>query len=123
MPDRKRYCELGGMFCRQAYAMDGEPSCRLTEGALSGKDMCVRVVHQREKQRVALWFEENGWQKRFLFMRGVSYQKDDIELIVDSRSVIFNRKRLETQDEIKNTLTSLLPNWLIEMLIERKKVS
>ena len=103
--------------------MDGEPSCRLTEGTLSSKDVCVRVARQRDKQRVALWFEENGWQKRILFMRGVSYQKDDNELIIDSRSAIFNRKRLETQDEIKNTLTSLLPNWLIEMLVERKKVS
>lgn len=123
MPDRKRYCELGGMFCRHAYTRDSEPSCRLTEGALSGKDMCVRVAHQREKQRVARWFEKNGWQKRILFMRGVSYQKDGIELIIDSRSIVINGKRLDMQDGIKNTLASPLPIWLIEMLIERKKVS
>ena len=123
MPDRKRYCELGGMFCRHAYTMNGEPSCRLIGASLRGKEECIKVVHQREKQRVALWFEENGWQKRILFMRGVSYQKDDNELIIDSRSVIFNGKRLNTEDEIKNTLTLLLPNWLIEMLIERKKES
>lgn len=111
------------MFCRHAYTIDDEPSCRLIEGTLSGKDVCVRVARQHEKQRVALWFEENGWQKRILFMRGVSYQKDGNELIIDSRGVIFNGKRLDTQDEIKSTLTPLLPKWLIETLIERKKES
>lgn len=123
MPDRKRYCELAGMFCRQAYTMDGKPSCRLTEGTFSGKGVCVKDARQREKQRISLWFEENGWQKHILFMRGVSYQKGDNELIIDSRSIIFNGKRLNMQDEIKNLLTSLLPNWLIELLIERKKES
>lgn len=123
MPDRKKYCELAGMFCRQAYTMDGKPSCRLINGTLSDKDECIKVSCQHEKQRVSLWFEENGWQKHILFMRGVSYQKGDNELIIDSRSIIFNGKRLNMQDEIKNLLTSLLPNWLIELLIERKKES
>lgn len=123
MPDRKRYCELGGMYCRQAYTTDGKPSCRLIGGTLNNEEACVRVARQREKQRVALWFEENGWQKRLLFMRGVSYQKGENELIIDSRSIIFNGKRLNTQDEIRNTLISLLPNWLTEMLTERKKES
>ena len=111
------------MFCRHAYTMDGEPSCRLTEGTLSSKDVCVRVVRQRDKQRVALWFEENGWQKRILFMRGVSYQKDDNELIIDSRSAIFNGKRLDKQDESSNDLTTHFPEWLIEMIQKKSAIS
>lgn len=105
------------MFCRQAYAMDGEPSCRLTEGTLSDKDVCIKVARQREKQRVALWFEENGWQKRILFMRGVSYQKDDNELVIDSRGAIFNGKRLDREDENCNALTTIFPEWLTEMIL------
>ena len=116
MPVRKRYCELGGMFCRHAYSMNGEPSCRLVEGTIRSKEVCVRIAHQREKQRVALWFGENGWQKRILFMRGVSYQKDDNELIIDSRGAIFNGKRLDREDESSNALTTLFPEWLIETL-------
>ena len=123
MPNRKRCCELGGMFCRHAYILNDEPSCRLIGESLRGKEECIKVAHQRKKQRVALWFEENGWQKRILFMRGVGYQKDGNELIIDSRSIIFNGKRLNTQDEISDTLTVLLTNWLIELLIERKKES
>lgn len=116
MSNRKRFCDLGGVFCRHAYTMNGEPSCRLIKGTLSGKEVCVRVAYLREKYRVPDWFIENDWQSRVLFMRGTSYEKDGNEIIIGVGGVVFNGKRLETQDEANNALGTLLPEWLIKRL-------
>lgn len=101
MSERKRFCELGNFFCKQAYNISGKPYCRLLGGALDERVECVRTTRQHKQQCVDLWFEANGWQKRILFMRGVSYQKGNNIIIRDAKGGIFNGMRLETSHECK----------------------
>ena len=116
MSERKRFCKLGNLFCKQAYNISGKPYCRLLGGALDERVECVKTTRQHKQQRVDLWFEANGWQKRILFMRGVSYQKANNIIIRDAKGVIFNGMRLETRDELTDSLATILPNWIIEQL-------
>ena len=82
---------------------------------------CVKSTRQHKQQRVDLWFEANGWQKRILFMRGVSYQKENDIIIRDAQGVIYNdvdarwtKKRGENHYGYKNHVKADKKTKLIE---------
>ena len=126
MTKRRLYCPLVRKYCRYS-AKDGDNSiCRLSEKPLSECKECVRDSIYREKHKVEIWFSENGWQKRHLFMRGTCFEKEDLRIIFDYGGIAIQKKlqdqiRIKNSDELKKRMPHLFPNWLITELSKRIK--
>lgn len=126
MTKRRLYCPLVRKYCRHS-AKDGDNSiCRLSEKPLSECKECVRDSIYREKHKVEIWFSENGWQKRHLFMRGTCFEKEDLRIIFDYGGIAIQKKlqdqiRIKNSDELKKLMPHLFPNWLITELSKRIK--
>lgn len=118
MPRRKRYCEFGDTYCKEALRVNGSPLCRL-QGPLEDGDECQKIVRQRQDERARKWLAENGWQRSILFMRGIGYSTEGHEIIRDARGVLYNGKRLLTKAEAEEALSAVLPDWLIERIFTR----
>ena len=129
MPIRRRYCPLCKKFCKQS-TRDGETAgCRYTDKDLESYNECVREIIYKERHKVEIWLQENGWIKRHLNFRGNCWIKENFQLIVDYGGIairatddIVHETRVRTKVQLQDVLAPYhLPSWLIEELTIKLK--
>lgn len=53
---------------------------------------------REERQRFGKFMESNGWSFRVLFMRGIKWIKDDVEIIIDNSGCHWNRELITSEE-------------------------
>lgn len=122
MPRRRLYCPLCQKYCKQS-TRDGETAgCTYTDKHLDLYNECVKDIIYKDRHKVEIWLQENGWIQRHLNFRGTCWRKEDFQLIVDYGGIairtsgnIIHETRVRTKEQLQDVLAPyLLPAWLID---------